>query len=98
MNKNIIWVAVAAIIVATAIFVIYGKGPATAPSGETPDSGSQSAPQTPDATSDNPDTIVDNILNGSKVELTPIEADPTLTAADTDITGGFDQAADTNDL
>lgn len=97
MNKNIIWIVVI-VIIAAALFFIYGKSPATAPTGETPESGSQPAAQAPVMTSDNPDTIVNNILDGSEVAPTPMESDLSLTAADTDITNGFDQAADTSSL
>ncbi len=99
MNKNTIWILVAVAIVVAALFFIYGSGPQTALSpGAAPSGGTPSATEPPVVTSDNPDTIVDNILNGLQITPTPIESDPSLTAADTDITSGFDQAADTTNL
>ena len=97
MNKKVIWIIVA-VLVAVALFFILGRGPVIAPPDGTPVGGSEPAAQGEIVASDNPDIIVANILDSAQIDPTPMELDPTLTAPDTDITGGFDQAADTNDL
>ena len=97
MNKKVTWIIVA-VLAAVVLFFIFGKGPVIAPPDGTPVGGSEPAAQGEIVASDNPDTIVANILDSAQIDLTPIESDPTLTAPDTDITGGFDQAADTSNL
>ena len=104
MSKNITWIVIFVAIVAAALFLLSGlnqqttQSPNTAPPGSVPVGSPQAVQQPPVTGSDNPDAIAGNILGSSTIAPTPAETDPTLTAPDSDITSGFDQAADTSNF
>lgn len=96
--SKIIWIVVI-VVIAAAAFFYFQSSPQTAVSPSAPSyaqpapSGAANAPSATHTPSDNPDTIVSNLLNEtSRVAPTPSEADPSLVAPSTDISGSFDQS------
>lgn len=80
--KPIFWIIGILLIVAIGIMLFWQLNPAMAPSGIV-------------TGNNNPDIIADSLIESALVAPTPVESNPDLVSSDSDITSGFDQAADT---
>jgi hypothetical protein len=91
MNKKVLWVIIAVVIVAA--ILILGGGKTNAPTSNTGN--------LPAVTADNstPDAIVNSLTTfSSDMATTPVESDPTLTATDQQSMSALSQSFDPNQI
>jgi hypothetical protein len=83
--KPIFWIIGILLVVAIGIMLFWQLNPVMAPSGTV-------------TGNDNPDIIAGSLIEGALVAPTPVESNPDIVSSDSDITSGFDQAADTTNF